>query len=78
MANGPTIIAARGVPQGCEQEPVTGAGRCMAEMTNTATPTMARNGLSGKIFPDPFFYLQKPRINERSSDPVPHGPGTDR
>ena len=45
VAKGPTIMAASGVPQGCEQEPVTGTGKCMAEMTNTATPTMDRNGL---------------------------------
>ena len=45
VAKGPTMMAASGVPQGWEQEPVTGQGMCMEEITNTATPTMARKGL---------------------------------
>ena len=30
VANGPTMIAANAVPQGCEEDPVTGTGKCMA------------------------------------------------
>ena len=38
VGKGPIIIAARGVPTGCEHEPVTGTGMCQTEITKTAAP----------------------------------------
>jgi hypothetical protein len=35
---GPIIIAAIGVPTGCEHDPVTGTGMCQTEITKTAAP----------------------------------------
>lgn len=38
VAKGPMRIAARGVPTGCEEEPVTGTGMCHTEITKTTAP----------------------------------------
>ena len=38
VAPGPMIIAAIGVPTGCEHDPVTGTGMCHTDMTKTAAP----------------------------------------
>ncbi len=38
VGKGPMIIAAIGVPIGCEHEPVTGTGMCQTDITNTAAP----------------------------------------
>src|SRR3989337_3890882 len=45
VANGPIIIAERGVPTGCEDEPVTGTGMCHTEMTKT---TATRREILGR------------------------------
>jgi hypothetical protein len=44
VANGPIIIAARGVPTGCEDEPVTGTGMCHTEITKTTAPSREIRG----------------------------------
>jgi hypothetical protein len=41
---GPTMIAAMGVPQGWELDPVTGTGICHTEITSTAAPISANMG----------------------------------
>jgi hypothetical protein len=41
VGNGPMIIAAMGVPTGCEHEPVTGTGMCQTDITKTAAPKRA-------------------------------------
>jgi hypothetical protein len=38
VEKGPIIIAAKGVPTGCEHEPVTGTGMCQTDITKTAAP----------------------------------------
>ncbi len=38
VGKGPMIIAAIGVPTGCEHDPVTGTGMCQTDITNTAAP----------------------------------------
>ena len=42
--NGPTMIAAIGVPQGWELDPVTGTGTCHTEITSTAADISASIG----------------------------------
>src|SRR5271157_4239648 len=42
--NGPTRMAAIGVPQGWELDPVTGTGMCHIEITSTAAPISANIG----------------------------------
>jgi len=43
-ANGPMTIAARGVPTGWDEEPVTGTGICHTEMTKTTAPIRDMRG----------------------------------
>jgi hypothetical protein len=45
VAPGPMIIAAMGVPTGCEHDPVTGTGMCHTDMTKTAAPMSPTNDM---------------------------------
>ena len=55
------MIAERGVPTGCEDEPVTGTGICQTEITKTTAPRREILGRYDGSSLMRLFIMRKPR-----------------